>query len=211
MASSIIHLCVAKKLNNILKKEETPFLLGSIAPDLTKLVDEPKTFSHFLINSKKMDVPRIDKFLSLYKESLKTNDFNLGYLVHLYTDKLWFDGFIDEICFEDHIKLIDGTMVSIDLTEAKRLIYNDYTNMNGDLIKLYNLNLDTFEKTEILPKSNIKEIPIENLFLLCKKMNIIFDSSFSEKQYVFDISKINNFIDFCVVEIEKFLKETAII
>ena len=47
MASSIIHLCVAKKLNNILKKEETPFLLGSIAPDLTKLVDEPKTFSHF--------------------------------------------------------------------------------------------------------------------------------------------------------------------
>ena len=35
-------------------------------------------------------------FTSLYKDELH-KDFELGYLVHLYTDKLWFNGFLDSL------------------------------------------------------------------------------------------------------------------
>ena len=38
MASAVIHLCVAKKVNEKLKMNERELLLGSIAPDISKQV-----------------------------------------------------------------------------------------------------------------------------------------------------------------------------
>ena len=48
MASAVIHLCIAKKVNNYIQKNERELSLGAIAPDIAKLVGESKNRSHFL-------------------------------------------------------------------------------------------------------------------------------------------------------------------
>ena len=131
MASAIIHICVAKKVNDKLKRNEKDFYLGAIAPDLTKHVGLPKTYSHFLLGTLKDDVPNIKMFVNKYRNELN-NDFELGYLVHLYTDKLWFNGFLDNLVLNDNIKLLDCTIFKVKQNELSNLIYNDYNSLNED-------------------------------------------------------------------------------
>ena len=51
MASAIIHLCVAKCANEILKRNEKEFLLGSIAPDISKQVPPKFSIYSFVFTS----------------------------------------------------------------------------------------------------------------------------------------------------------------
>ena len=68
MASSVIHMCVAKKINETLKiKDENMLLLGSIAPDISKHLGESKTRSHFFDDNENVDMNR---FLEKYKNKL---------------------------------------------------------------------------------------------------------------------------------------------
>lgn len=210
MASAIIHICVAKKLNERLRKEEKNFYLGSIAPDLTKFVGLPKTKSHFLTNSYKEDVPNIEEFMALYRKDLN-KDFELGYFVHLYTDKLWFDDFFGSLVVNSSIKLLDGTIVNVKPEEVSNLIYNDYTSLNVDLIDYYDLDLSLFYEEFIYPEISIKEIPSEKLFLIVEKMGIIVENSKTEKNFVFEISSVNNFIDDTVEKIYQYLDKNNIL
>ena len=94
MASALIHLAVAKKLTeNINIKNKKDYYLGSIAPDLSKQIGLNKMSSHFLIHTKE-DVPNTEMFINKYPNFMN-NEFELGYFIHLYTDKLWFDGFLN--------------------------------------------------------------------------------------------------------------------
>lgn len=52
MASSIIHLAVAKEINKKLKRKEKEILIWSIAPDISKHINKTKFKSHFLIEEK---------------------------------------------------------------------------------------------------------------------------------------------------------------
>ena len=65
MASSMIHLTIANELNKKLNRDKSKLLIGSIAPDLSKLVGDDKTRSHFLIDGTE-DLPDLDKFLKKY-------------------------------------------------------------------------------------------------------------------------------------------------
>lgn len=210
MASAIIHICVAKKINEQLHRGEKNFYLGSIAPDLTKHVGLPKTFSHFLEGTLKEDVPNIEAFTSLYKEDLQ-KDFELGYLVHLYTDKLWFNGFLDSLVLNNSIKLMDGTIINIKPEEIKNLIYNDYTSLNIDLIDYYDLDLSLFYEEFEYPDSKIKEIPMNKINLIVEKMGIIIENSKKEKNYVFDIDSVVDFITTSTEEIYNYLKENNLV
>ena len=69
MASSMIHICVANEVNKIIKKDRKSILIGSIAPDISKLLNQDKVKSHFLDNSD-TDVPNIQRFLSKYEAYL---------------------------------------------------------------------------------------------------------------------------------------------
>ena len=82
MASAIMHICVAKKMNDKLHVDEKMLLLGSIAPDLSKQVGESKEQSHFL-PSPKDPSPDILSFLEKYKNDLH-HPFLLGYFIHLF-------------------------------------------------------------------------------------------------------------------------------
>lgn len=205
MASAIIHLCVAKKVNEHLKMNEKELFLGSIAPDISKQIGESKDKSHFL-NTKDSDVPNIFSFLEKYKDSLN-KPFNMGYFIHLYTDKVWFAEFLKSKLYENCLKLIDGTVINVSYKEKLRLIYNDYTSLNVYLLDQYNLDLSLFYESLVIPDSNIDEIPLDKLQVLLDQMGLIVMNSTKEKSYVFDEVAINEFIDYCANKIIKKINE----
>ena len=164
------------------------------APDISKQIGRSKYESHFLKNSYKEDVPNIDLFVAKYP-NFKENDFDIGYYIHLYTDKLWFEEFMEKITFNNALKLLDGTIINTSQEEIQSIIYSDYTNLNISVIDEYELDLSLFYEDFKKPKTSIKEIPVENLDILINKMGIIIENSKEEKKYSFDIELIKDFIN----------------
>ena len=93
MASAIIHICVAKEVNKYLNMDEKYLFLGAIAPDISKHLSQTKEISHFLDHTNEDDVPNVDRFLTKYKDEL-VNPFEMGYFIHLLTDKYWFRDYV---------------------------------------------------------------------------------------------------------------------
>lgn len=205
MASAMIHLVIAKELKDKLKIKNTyDYYLGSIAPDLAKQIGLSKSESHFLINTYN-DIPNIDVFKSKYP-NFRSNDYDLGYFVHLYTDKLWFEDFLVNYSLDNSIKLLDGTTIQSTKEEIKELLYSDYTNLNIQLIDEYEMNLSLFYEEFRKPDTEITEIPADKLDILINKMGILISNSKESKSYLFDIFSIKQFIENTVEEIEKELK-----
>ena len=194
MASAVIHLAVAKVLEPYLKiTNKKDYYLGSIAPDIAKQIGESKQKSHFLYNERK-DVPNIKMFTNKYPNFYK-NDFDLGYYIHLFTDKLWFDKFLNNLVQSNAVKLIDGTILNTTPEELRNLIYTDYTNLNIKIIEEYNMDLSLFYEEFQKPNTKIEEIPINKLNILINKMGVIIENSKREKNYVFDIYLVKQFIE----------------
>ena len=87
------------------------------------------------------------------------------------------------------------------------MIYSDYTNLNIKIIEDYNLDLSLFYEDFQIPKTSIKEIPIEKLDILINKMGIIIENTKENKAYSFDITLVKEFIDKISDEIIKELKK----
>ena len=209
MASTITHLAIAKRVKDLLSikiQNDYDYYLGAIAPDLSKQIGQDKEESHFLINTKD-NLPNIDLFVKRYP-LFPYNSFDLGYYVHLYTDKIWSEEFMTKIILEDSVKLLDGTTLKTTKEEIANLIYSDYTNLNTQIINEYDLDLSIFYEDLVPPKTEIKEIPVEMLDILINKISIIIENSKEEKTYTFDIYTIKNFIEDTakriVEEIEKY-------
>lgn len=192
MASAVIHLAVANEINKKLNRDKSQLLIGTIAPDISKFIGEDKTKSHFL---KELDsnIPDIESFLNKYKNNL-TDDFVMGYFIHLYTDYLWFKYFVTEFYDKPMITKLDGTVVKCSGNMLSLYVYNDYTNLNIKLIDKYNMDLKIFYNQ--LPKlSNIiEEIPMDKMGLLLSQMGIIIENSKEKKDYIFNIENIEKFI-----------------
>ena len=199
MASAIIHLCIAKEVNKYLNMNDREILLGSIAPDISKLIGQTKEISHFLDHSNEDDIPNIERFLSKYRNKLN-EPFTVGYLIHLLTDKYWFRDYIYQY-IERYTK--DKNKKKITYTALRDIIYNDYTNINISLIDKYGLSLDLFYQEVPIPNTSIMEIPVDKLPLLIKKMGIIIENSQEEKTFVFDTKDVEVFIDNSVKYIVK--------
>jgi len=200
MASAIIHLCIAKEVGLKTGYNNKELLIGSIAPDVAKIVGRHKNTTHFI--AAKDDVPNIELFLSKYKNNLNSA-FELGYFIHLYTDKLWYKYFVERIVCNNSIKLKDGTILSVTNEFLAYIIYNDYTNINIDLIDMYQLNLSLFYNEINNVETVIKEYPAQDTQKLIDKMGIIIANSKANPTYSLDLSEIESFIDFAVEKIIK--------
>jgi len=207
MASSMIHIAVASELNKRIKADESKLLIGTIAPDISKLIGESKQKSHFLTENN--DIPNLEMFLEKYKEHLN-DSFVLGYYIHLFTDYLWFKYFIPKIYDKDLITKLDGTIVRCVDQMAQLYIYNDYTNLNIKLIDEYNLNLRIFYNS--IPKINniIDEIQMDKLYLIINKAGEIIMNTKVKKDMVFNMEHIRNFIELCVDIIFNDLKKQKV-
>lgn len=194
MASTIIHLAVAKQMEKKLNiKSKYDFYLGVIAPDISKQIGQSKEISHLLINTKD-DVPNMELFEYRHKD-YKEFDFDLGYYIHLYTDKLWFESFINKITNTEYIKLLDGSIVKTTPDEMMNMIYSDYTNINQQIIDEYGLDLKIFYEDFKKPETHINEIPVDKLDILINKMGILIENSKESKPYSFDIEPVKEFIN----------------
>lgn len=207
MASAIIHMAIAKELENKLDIEnKKEYYLGSIAPDIAKQIGMNKSVSHFSKNMKD-NIPNINLFVKRYP-TFKYNSFSLGYFVHLYADKIWQESVINKILNENSVRLLDGTTLNTTREEITNLIYSDYTDLNKKVIEDYNLDLSLFYEDFQIPNTTINEIPIDKLDILINKMGIIIENSKQQKSYTFDINIVKDFINRCVeetlIEIEKY-------
>lgn len=193
MASSVIHMVVANEINKVLKRDNDKLLIGAIAPDLSKQIGQTKIESHFLDNDYD-EIPNLDRFLDKYKNNL-SDDFVLGYFIHLYTDYLWFKYFIPEISSHNYITKLDGTIVKCNGKMLKLYMYNDYTNLNIQLIEQYNLDVGILYNDLPEIKKIIDEIPMERLKLITTQAAAIIENSKQKKDLIFNIDNINRFID----------------
>ena len=159
MASAVIHLCVAKKVNEKLKMDEKMIALGSIAPDISKQIGQTKVVSHFLDGQNEDEIPNIDRFVKKYRNELN-KPFEMGYLIHLLTDKYWFGDYVYNYISRYENK---AGVSELTYTGIKNLIYNDYTNLNINLITKYEPEIDIFMNEITYPESIITEIHIEDL------------------------------------------------
>lgn len=196
MASLVIHMIVANEVNKSIKYDSNKLLIGAIAPDISKLIGETKVKSHFL-DSLENDVPNINKFLRKYKDKIN-DDFVMGYFIHLYTDYLWFRYFIPEFYSEPMITKLDGSIVKCNGNMISLYIYNDYTNLNKQLLDEYNLDLKFFYSKIPEIENIIEEIPIEKLNLIINKCSEIIINTKEKKNLIFDIKNVKKFIDLSV-------------
>ena len=193
MASSVIHICIANEINKTINRDSKKLLIGTIAPDISKLLGETKFYSHFLDNVNN-NIPNINKFLDKYGNYLD-DDFILGYYIHLYTDYLWFKYFIPNVIKGNYIKELDGTLVKYTEETFKYYIYNDYSNLNIQLIDKYNFPMKIFyEEIPYIPNI-ISEIPMNRLDLIVNKTGILIEEAKKGKKYLFKIDDIVTFID----------------
>lgn len=196
MASAVIHICVAKKVNELLKRNAKEFLLGSIAPDISKQIGQKRSKSHY-IYEENSDLPHLEIFLHKYGKTLRENAFDLGYYCHLFTDLLWFGNFIPKYCNNDYTRVnyLNGEEKKLTHELIGKLIYNDYTNLNIKLIEDYDLDLSLFYEECPVIESSIEEIPVDQLQVIVDKMGIIIENSKKRDTIIFDNKDINKFID----------------
>ncbi len=203
MASSIIHLIVAKKVNEQLKKDENLFYLGAIAPDLAKLVGKEKSDTHFSDKNIDINIPYIDRFVDKYGSDLH-KPFELGYLVHLLTDLYWFRDYIPFFIKEYHDEIKQTGTYNEDHTLE---IYADYSNCNLYLLDEHLINLDILYNELPSFTTVIKEIDIAKLSLLTDMCGItLINSNKTKKFYILDVDEADLFIEQCVNSILEDLK-----
>lgn len=192
MASAIIHMAVASEINKTLKRLDNKLLIGTIAPDISKFIGRTKLESHFL-ESVDNDIPNLEKFLLKYKDKL-TDDFVMGYYIHLFTDYLWFKYFVPNFYQDNMVTKLDGTVVECKGKMLDLYIYNDYTNLGMRLLDEYNLNLKIFYNDIPELENIIEEIPMDKINIIVNQVANIIEKSREYKEFIFNIENIKSFI-----------------
>lgn len=130
MPGYVIHLAVAEKyLEKHKDKNENynDFIEGVIFPDSTKIKSE----THY---GEKSSESNLYEFL---KEHEINNSFERGYFLHLLTDYLFYNRYIDKI---------------------SEKIYNDYDVLNDALIERYHVVLPAKVKNQVFSKEGTLDI-----------------------------------------------------
>lgn len=208
MASSVIHMCIANEVNKTLNRSNKAVLIGSVAPDIAKHLHMTKEKSHFLPDNS--SIPNVKSFLNKYVNYLNSDDFVLGYYIHLYTDYIWDKYFTPKFISNGYLMTLDGRQLPINGKEKLKYFYNDYTSLNISLIDKYNLDLSIFY--EALPnfRNIIKEVPMDKIQIIVDQAGIIIENSKKKKEYVFNMELINEFIEFSVNKIIQNLRNLGV-
>lgn len=207
MASGMIHIAIAKEVNKKLKMDENLLYLGTLAPDLSKILKRKKSRSHFYTTK---DAPDLDKFILKYKKEM-SRPIEMGYYIHLYVDKLWDELFTKDIIDLDSITLLNGTKIKVKEKDAKKLLNKDFSNINENIINKYDIDLSLFDKSIRVPKIYIDEIPNKKIKLVIDDINKILSESKKERTVILDEKNVYKFINSSSKEIINNLKELEFI
>lgn len=183
MASAVIHLCVATLVSQKTNKRSLELLIGSIAPDIAKYIGENKMKTHF--QDYNNDLANLKLFLDKYSNYMN-DDFVLGYYIHLYTDYLWYKYFMNKYLNNNY---------KLSKKEFVYYLYNDYTNLNVELIEDYNITLDIFYNEIPLINNIIEEIPMNKINIIIDEMGKIIKNSKKNKTNILKLKEVELFID----------------
>lgn len=198
MASALIHMAVAKRVNEELKlNNEMHFLFGSVAPDIARMIGSPRELTHFILPGEKTDTPNINIFLSKYKEYL-VNPYELGYYVHLLTDVLWFDEFLPNFVKDNYIVDKHGNRLRFPEDEITDILYNDYSNLNHQVLSYYNFDLSLFYEKFEFPENHIKEVSSKHFQDVIDLLGTI-SSKVTDYRYILNIESIIHFIEYATI------------
>lgn len=132
MGSRIMHYCISSLVNEKLRLQEDQFLLGGLAPDLNKYMNQPKMDSHFAkCNANGIFYTDYEAFYDKYLIN-QGSPFHIGYYFHLISDEIW----LREIYFKK-IKWLPPE----EKKEAQQKYYRDFWRLNGKLIDHYSIEL----------------------------------------------------------------------
>lgn len=222
MASFIIHNIAGETLlkkieynyNLILSEEEkTHFLLGNFMPDVISAknnVDNSsqleKNITHFRNTKTKLNISIPDTKLFIKKYcSLFNNIDVLGYLFHLYTDRIFYKDFLTSSLKgkkETDIKNIFNP-------NNTKGIYNDYTKINKILLNYYgtNFNKEKFIKySKTLINPGIEEVDYSNVVNVINLTEEFINESIRLTDTQLNILKEKEIINFIDKVISDFLE-----
>lgn len=193
MASAIMHIAVANQINKVIKMNNE-ILIGSIAPDISKLIKQPRRISHYHADNN--EVPDLEKFLKTYDIN---SPYNLGYFIHLLTDKIWFEDFLPIHYEQNKVRLSNVKLVVMNETEKDKLIYEDYNSITNIIIEKYNLNLDFLNYIYNID-TDIKIASVKDIKILLNEVIRLTTNTKIKPLNIFKKEEIFDFIDKCVEE-----------
>ena len=188
MASFLIHMCVCDEVNKILKKDRKKMLIGSIAPDIAKLVGIDRDITHF----GEYPTFKEEEFLNKYKNNFN-DDFVMGYYIHLYTDYLWDKYFIKKIYNDGIISMVDGRKIKYD-GDICDYLYKDYDSLIEDIITTYDIDLSLLKESMPNIEYIIEEVPMDKLNVVVKRADELVSRKCKNQLNVMNINLIDEFI-----------------
>lgn len=189
-----------------------------------KIQDE-KVATHFRNNDDAnlcIQVPNLEKFENKYSNLLNNELTAIGYLFHLYTDKVFFEDLftktfvtLDEnnkpTIYDDKTKMIlikkNNSLCTVNdfwNGDNDKSIYNDYTLMNKILLDYYG---SSFDKDRLLSNKHlfvnpgITEVDFSNIVSVIDKTELFIRDSYSVKN--------NNLNIFSEEDVISFINEVA--
>lgn len=189
MASFLIHMCVCDEVNKIIKKDRKKMLIGSIAPDIAKLVGIDRDITHF----GEYPTFKEEEFLNKYKNNFN-DDFVLGYYIHLYTDYLWDKYFIKKIYNDGIVSMVDGRKIKYD-GDICDYLYKDYDSLIEDIITAYNMDLSFLKEDIPEIRHIIEEMPMDKLNIVVGKADELVSKNCKYELSVMNMNLINEFIN----------------
>lgn len=239
---------------NLTNEEKNNFLMGNLIVDSVKtevripedsneeeaknlrrkfssIIQNEKRLTHFRdINDCDLIVqkPKVDDFVSKYYRLITKDITALGYLFHLYTDKMFF-GYLFNETFECLDKDNNPT-IYINNANTVRVkknntyhnlsdffnhnyqfsIYKDYTTINKILLENYNISFNEKKLLEYVVNfinPGIEEVDYSKIISVLNKTNNFINESYNNKENnlnIFDLDIIKNFIN---VVLDNFIED----
>ena len=200
--------------------------------EIKNKIRKEKLTTHFRELSKEgecIKTPNPDMFLNKYQELLKENYSVLGYLFHLYTDKLFFSKLFietfDTIDSAGNLVKYDKDLESIRIkkngiiVDAKEFwsgtshinIYNDYTIINKLLLERFGTSFDkdVFIKyaQEYFINPGIEEVDFSKASKIIVETQNFIEESYNNQNDKLSVFKEEDIIDFVSYVVEQFIHE----
>ena len=211
MGSFNMHIAISKKLKEKFSFGDD-FILGTVLPDLYKILLKNREVTHFERVFGQESLPDIEKFCNDYKD--KKSGIVYGYLAHLIQDKIWFKEYhnkkyVEQLENGDYYKYLKDDTIHKE-EEYLKDIYTDYTIISGYLTDKYLLNREEIN-------SQLKKCIIENKNILEKEELInSIDTKIIDYSCIYDINSnitfltkadMDSYYNETVIEAEKILKQ----
>ena len=222
MPTQMMHIAIAKKVNEKLDLEKNLLYVGCL---ITNWTNVEYHISHFKKEHEGIEgLSNPDLFYDKYQQLLN-NPIVLGYLIHILTDRFWNKYMLNNVYLYNEDNQVVGvktrkkkelTMPEESIYELKAKTYNKYDNyLLGqnlvDKIKEKNFELPNLEEIKITTEELDKKIDEYNKLVDDSKKKRLLTGMKTNKHSLLNQKEYENNIERCAGYIYSYLKEKDIV